>query len=158
MRVYLSGPITGQTDERIRSWRQIAAEHLMPIADVIDPALTHYDSVPAFDKNENAEHAIERLRHGLSIVPRNRTLIRSSDVLLANFLGAKQTVSIGSVGEIYWANAFAKFIIIVREAHGNIHDHAMLNAMAGCICHSLDEAFASILEIAEMVKIGPQTA
>jgi hypothetical protein len=60
------------------------------------------------------------------------------DAILVNFLGATK-VSIGSVLEIAWADAWRKPIIIVMEKE-NIHSHAMIREMAGFITSSLDEA------------------
>ena len=158
MRVYLSGPMTGHADSAIKPWRQVAADRLSQICEVIDPALSHYDSDPAFEKSEKPTQAIKRLRQGLYIVHRNRNLIRSSDMLLANLLHTGTKASIGSIGEIYWADAFGKPIIIVREQHGNVHDHAMLNAIASYICYTLDEAFAAIAELAAVTNARTQTA
>ena len=50
---------------------------------------------------------------------------RRCDALLVNVLGADR-VSIGTVMEIAWANAWNKPIVLVMEKEGNIHEHAML--------------------------------
>jgi nucleoside 2-deoxyribosyltransferase len=153
MRIYLSGPITGYADAAIRSWRSRAIQHLSPLGEVIDPTRASYDSEVAFQKQESPPEALDRLRHGLLIVRRNRNLIRSCNVVLANFLGAGSKASIGSIGEIYWADAFGKPVIIVRERFGNVHDHAMLNAIASRIVHTLEDAFKVIEELAAVA--GP---
>ncbi|MGO9629780.1 MAG: nucleoside 2-deoxyribosyltransferase [Xanthobacteraceae bacterium] len=152
MQIYLSGPITGLSDSSIQSWRQLAALRLGGLGEIIDPAAVYYDAAPAFEKKENSEQAVERLRHGIYVINRNKNLIRGSDVLFANFLGAGTKASIGSIGEIYWANAFGKPIVIVREEVGNIHDHAMLNAMASCISHSLEDGFAAVAEFSSVIR------
>jgi hypothetical protein len=152
MRIYLSGPITGLSDLSIQSWRQLAELRLGGLGEIIDPAAAYYDAALAFEKTENSERAVERLRHGIYVVNRNKNLIRGSDLLFANFLGAGAKGSIGSVGEIYWANEFGKPIFIVREEIGNVHDHAMLNAMAGCISHTLDDGFAAVAEFASVMR------
>lgn len=158
MRIYLSGPITGRTDEAIKSWREVAADKLSPFAEIIDPTLAPYDSEVAFRKHEGPPEALERLRHGLFIVRRNKNLIRSSDVVLANLLGCDSNASIGSIGEICWAHVFDKPIIIARETFGNVHDHAMLNAMASEIVFSLDDAFRVIKDLAAVKEIPARRA
>jgi nucleoside 2-deoxyribosyltransferase len=99
-----------------------------------------------------------RLRHGRFIVHRNKNLIRTCDVVLANFLGAKARVSIGSVGELHRADAFGKPIILVRDKHGNIHDHAMLNAIASEICPDLETACGVIAKMAAVIGVSARTS
>jgi hypothetical protein len=129
---------------------------LRDIADVVDPSVSSYDAIPAFGLKERPRRAMERLRHGLYVTHRNKNLISNCDILLANFLGAGSKASIGSIGEIFWADALGKLIIIVREPTGNVHDHAMLNAIAGRVCHDLDDALGKIRELA--VHDGAKTA
>jgi nucleoside 2-deoxyribosyltransferase len=158
MRIYLSGPITGHPDEAIRSWRSRAIQRLSPLGEVIDPTLAAYDSDLAFQKQESPPEALDRLRHGLFVVRRNRNLIRSCDVVLANLLGAGSKASVGSIGEIYWADAFGKPVLIIRERFGNVHDHAMLNAIASRIVHTLEDAFKLIEELAAVTESDARSA
>src|ERR1039458_6967927 len=152
MRIYLSGPITGHADNAIKSWRTLAVQQLSRFGEVVDPTLAPYDSEIACEKQESSPEALDRLRHGLFVVRRNRNLIRSSDAVLANFLGAGSKASIGSIGEIYWADAFGKPVIIVRESSGNVHDHAMLNAIASEVVFTLKDAVRLIEELAAVTK------
>jgi len=39
-----------------------------------------------------------------------------------------------------------------REKVGNVHDHAMLNAMASCISHTLDDGFTAVAEFASVMR------
>jgi hypothetical protein len=138
MRVYLAGPITGHPTEEVKNWRNFVREQVQ-VAEFIDPALLPFDATDAYKARETASKALRRLNHGRLVLTRNRILIENSDIIFANFLGAKHRVSIGVVGELFWANSFNKPIIIIREKRSNIHDHAMLNAMASRICYSLEE-------------------
>jgi nucleoside 2-deoxyribosyltransferase len=153
IRVYLSGPVTGGSKDSIETWRHVIARQLSRFAQVVDPASYKYDATLAFAKRESDHEAISRLQHGHHVVDRNKALIGSCDVLLANFLEGVERASIGSVGEIFLAFAMEKPIVIVRQAHGNVHDHAMLNAVASKVCHSLDDALSVIAELAG-VKAG----
>lgn len=148
MRVYLTGPITGHSDKEIENWRTTVARQLESLAEVVDPAAYSYDNSLTFRTGETPEGAVTRLHHGQFVIERNKKLICDSDVVLANFLGASERASIGSIGELFWANAFDKPIIIIREKQGNVHDHAMVNAIAAIICSSLDEAVAAVGELA----------
>jgi nucleoside 2-deoxyribosyltransferase len=151
MRVYLSGPITGLKKSDIQLWRERAFSLLSPSVQVIDPARSYYDETKSFEKKTISEE-MQRLRHGRFIVDRNKNLIKDCHVVLANFLGARTRVSIGSVGELHWADAFGKPIILVRHTHGNVHDHAMLNAIASEICFDLETACEVIANMATVFE------
>jgi nucleoside 2-deoxyribosyltransferase len=157
MKVYLTGPITGSADPNICGWRDVVRDRLAPFVEVIDPAAAPYDSIPAYRRTEKSAAAIKRLMHGRFVVDRNRNLIRSCDIVLANFLTAEQA-SIGSVGELFWADAFGKLIVIIREKAGNVHDHAMLNAIASATVSTIDDGCKAVLNIlgtqAELGKTG----
>lgn len=152
MRVYLCGPITGLKKGDIQLWRERASSLLSPSVQVIDPARSYYNKTRSFEKKETPSEAMQRLRHGRFIVDRNKNLIKDCNAVLANFLGARTRVSIGSVGELHWADAFGKPIIIVRHTHGNVHDHAMLNAIASEICFDLETACEVIVNMAAVFK------
>ncbi|WP_155253320.1 hypothetical protein [Bradyrhizobium japonicum] len=137
--IYLSGPITG-TSAREDGWRAAVRRKLPPAFTFFDPSIQSADRRIGYLQSLTPTQDLERLRHGKFTADRNRHQIAKSDVLLCNFLHAKDRVSIGSVGEIHWASAFNIPIIIIRERQGNIHDHAVLNALASELCFSLDDA------------------
>lgn len=114
--------------------------------DVYDPASSPYDAKLASDARETPSDALARLMHGRLVVDRNKHIIQSSDVVLANFLSSDRA-SIGSIGELFWANAFRIPIVIVREPSGNVHDHAMLNAIASVVTSSLEDGCEAVLNI-----------
>jgi hypothetical protein len=146
MRIYLSGPISGASRDDIAGWRQCVAGMLPQHVDVYDPAVLSYDVALAYETAESPSAALARLMHGRLVVDRNKHIIQSSDVVLANFLHSERA-SIGSIGELFWANAFRIPIVIVREQSGNIHDHAMLNAIASVVVTSLEEGCDAALNI-----------
>lgn len=146
MRIYLSGPISGAPHDDIVGWRQRISGLLPSHLDVYDPAGSAYDAALAYEAVESSSAALGRLMHGRLVVDRNRHIIQSSDVVLANFLHADRA-SIGSIGELFWANAFRIPIVVVREPSSNVHDHAMLNAIASVIASSLEEGCDAVLNI-----------
>jgi hypothetical protein len=145
MQVYLVGPITGKSRKQIADWR-LSVRQLCPGIEFVDPALAPFDATKAYLKHETSSQALERLNHGRLVLDRNKLLIKNSDLVLANFLGADRA-SIGSIGELFWANAFSKPIIVVRERTGNVHDHAMLNSIASRVCFSLEEGCEAVRAI-----------
>jgi hypothetical protein len=146
MRIYLSGPISGATKKEIAGWRKRVEAMLPAGVDVYDPASSPYDAELASAVRETPSNALARLMHGRLVVDRNKHIIQSSDVVLANFLSSDRA-SIGSIGELFWANAFRIPIVIVREPSGNVHDHAMLNAIASVVASSLEEGCEAVLNI-----------
>jgi len=87
------------------------------------------------------EDRLRLMRHGRSIAARDRFDVMRCDLLIVNLL-EKKAVSIGSVGEIFWADAYRKPVIMVREKN-NIHTHAMLDALVGWLVEGLDEAIST---------------
>jgi nucleoside 2-deoxyribosyltransferase len=157
VRVYLSGPITGGSDRSIETWRHLITRRLAKTVQVVDPASYYYEAGVAYLKAETPLQAAKRLRHGAHVVQRSQSLIEGCDLVLANLLESPERASIGAVGEIFLAHALDKPVIIVRQQHGNVHDHAMLNAIAERICHSLDDAATAIGELALRRKPTPRT-
>jgi hypothetical protein len=141
--VYLSGPISGCSSAQATEWRRYVAQRLSPRLTVFDPTQDAADfSVPS-ELHLNVGARLQNLAHGKEVLERNRMYILGCDVVLANFLGAKK-ISIGSIGEIFWADAFRKPVIVVREAQQNLHDHGLVNAIATCTFEELDPAIDKI--------------
>jgi len=113
------------------TWRAEVATALDGTADCIDPTRDSPDYARQSENATSRPLTLERLQHGKRTVVRNRFDVGRSDILLACFIGSG-AVSIGSVGEIFWADAMGKPVIIVRE-DDNVHNHDMLNEIAGWI-------------------------
>jgi nucleoside 2-deoxyribosyltransferase len=141
--VYLSGPITGFSQSTARDWRQHVSNRLAPGLVAVDPMRDAVDATIVSNLQLDDAARLEHLRHGKEILERNRSDIARCDLVLANFLGADRA-SIGAIGEVFWADAFRKPVIVVRESHGNIHDHGMINAIAARTFDNLDAAIDKI--------------
>jgi hypothetical protein len=139
--LFLCGPITGRSPEEAMNWRHYVIDRLSPGIHAIDPTRDEPDGVRR--STESRELTVTRLMHGKAVVSRDRFDVQRSDLVLANFLGAK-TVSIGAVGEIFWADLMHTPVIVVREESGNPHDHDMINEIASWIFHDLDAAISKI--------------
>ncbi len=129
MKVYLCGPMTGETYEHATKWRNNVAAKLYDFdIDPIDPlrgkAFLEVDGVLG---NTNGKSPLES---AAGIVTRDCWDVSRCDVLLVNFTGAK-IVSIGSCFEIAWAYQRRIPIVIVMEKHGNIHDHCFIDICSG---------------------------
>ncbi|MGE0684245.1 MAG: hypothetical protein AB7P69_25475 [Candidatus Binatia bacterium] len=139
--VFLCGPITGRSPEEAMNWRKYVISRLPPQIRGIDPMRDTHNGVRHCAKS--SELTVERLMHGKAVVSRDRFDVQRSHLLLANFLGA-DAVSIGAVGEIFWADLMRTPVMIVREKSGNPHDHDMINEIASWIFHDLNVAIAKI--------------
>jgi hypothetical protein len=141
--IYLSGPITGCSSERAGEWRRYVRERLAPGLIAIDPMRDGVDFSAVSEHHLDDSARLQNLLHGKEILERNRMDIARCDLVLANFLGA-QRISIGAVGELFWADAFRKLVIVVREADHNLHDHGLINAIAMRTFETLDSAIGKI--------------
>jgi nucleoside 2-deoxyribosyltransferase len=138
VKVYLAGPISGQTYEGAVDWRNIARTNL------------NLAGITAYSPMRREEYLVE---HQLmpdapdeydgvpiepeSIVVRDRFDVMSCDIILMNLSGATK-VSIGSMLEAGWADAFRKILIVVME-EDNIHNHAMLRGLASYVVPTVYE-------------------
>ena len=143
MYIYLCGPITGISPDKSTDWRNYVSDALKPDILTIDPTRDNPDHVKRYKEDSSTEEDLWRFIHGKGVVARDRMDVLRCEIVLANFLGAKD-ISIGSVGEIFWADAFRKPVIIVREKQGNPHDHGMINSIASWIFQDLEEAIEKI--------------
>ncbi len=82
-------------------------------------------------------------KHG--IISRDRYDVMRCDMVLFNFIGTTR-VSIGSVMEIGWGDAWRKPMVIAMET-GNVHDHAMIREAAGFVVPTLDEAIEIVIAV-----------
>lgn len=138
--VYLAGSITGTTPSGDRDWRSFCRERLAPEIDTLSPLRQRFETIDEAGEL-SCEERLRLMQHGRSIAARDRSDVRRCDLLIVNLLGTTR-VSIGSVGEIFWADAYRKPVIIVREQR-NVHVHAMLDALVGWIFEDLSEAIAT---------------
>lgn len=152
--VYLCGPITGQTLSDAKSWRESVIEKVKNFAECIDPTRDSPDTVRRSSAGESEVSRNSRLVHGQATVTRDRFDVQRCDAVFAYFLGA-DSVSLGSVGEIFWADSYRKPVIIVRE-HDNPHNHDMLNAIAGWICPDLDSAIQQLRRLLRPNTLGEE--
>lgn len=136
-RVYLAGPITGLDYKGATDWRDFVRDELVKYGiESLSPMrskeyLLQEKIIASGYDNLNV------LSKAKGIVTRDRNDVMTSDLILFNLLEAKK-VSIGTVIEYGWADAFRKPIVTVIEKEGNIHEHAMLNEMTGFRVETLE--------------------
>lgn len=148
-KVYLCGPISGLTYTQARkSWRQEAA-HILDSHGI--QALSPLRA-QEISKSENPNTVIDKLGHedkvtwtAKGITTKDRFLLEKSDIVLVNFLEAEK-VSIGSVLEFGWADAYRKPVVLCMQKD-NIHSHGMINEIAGFIVPTLEEGLKVTIDL-----------
>lgn len=144
--LYLAGPIAGCTFGECTDWRKYAAAKL--------PAHIHAVS-PMRGKEFLAKKMKKKVLGGeyaespLCLVPgvtcRDRNDVFRADAVLVNLRGAKK-VSIGTMIELGWADAYRRPIILVME-RGNVHENLLVRGVSGFIVDNLDDAVAIAIAV-----------
>lgn len=139
--VYLGGPITGLSyGEARHGWREEFAELLSdaPHIKMFSP-MRGKDTLAKETKLDGTPNMYldNPMATKKGIVARDRYDVQSCDLMVACFLGVTK-VSIGTCIEFGWADGSQKPIIMVLE-EDNVHQHAMLDEIAGFIVSTLEE-------------------
>jgi nucleoside 2-deoxyribosyltransferase len=142
--VYLGGAITGATKAQTRDWRAYCRDNLAPEIEILSPTRQKFEVIDE-TTDLSCEERLRMILHGRSIATRDRFDVQRCDLVLVNVKHVRR-VSIGSVGEVFWADAYRKPVIMVREQN-NVHTHALLDALVGWIFDDLDKAIATAREL-----------
>ncbi len=142
-RVYLAGPIAGLTYDESTGWRNGVADALrLRGIDSYCPmrAKNFLKKVGRLDQDfiEANGFSSNPMVNDKGIVTRDRNDVFTSDLVFMNLAGAK-TVSIGTMCELAWADAYRKPVVLVMEP-GNIHDHPFVRQLAGFQTANLNTA------------------
>lgn len=143
-KVYLAGAIAGLAYNEATDWRDHAQRRLALAG------IKGYSPMRAKKFLENrpvlgGADDTHPLTSGAGIVARDRFDVMTCDLVLVNLLGAER-VSIGTMFEIAWADAFRKPVVLAME-EGNIHQHLFVHQTVGFIVPTLDEAIEVVIAI-----------
>jgi len=134
--VYLSGPITGEGYDTVTDWRKETSDVLAGYGITALSPLRHKhylagetEIAPSYE-----EHTMSKQK---SITNRDRWDVMRSDVVFVNLLNTNR-ISIGTVMEIAWADAFRKPIVLVMEQDG-MHSHPLLEEVCAFHIETLEE-------------------
>ena len=147
MKVYLAGAITGLTYDGANDWRTVVSEKLLH--DGITPVnpLRAKEFLKEYGILERNYLKAHPLSTGKGIVTRDRNDVKNCDIVLMNLQGAER-VSIGTMVEVGWADAWRKPIVIVQDEGPGFYDHEFIKEIAGYIVYSLDDALEIVRAIA----------
>lgn len=146
--VYLAGPISGLTYASASDWRKYAVNSLGMWGIEAYSPLRVKDYLHDQGILEKQYQGLHPLSDDKGIITRDRHDVLSRDMMLINFLGCKDRISIGTCIEIGWADSARKPIVAVMEEH-NVHRHAMVVEACGFIVSSFYEG----LEIVKAVLL-----
>ena len=149
MLVYLAGPISGTSYNQSTGWRTRVANRIYP-HEALSPmrGKSYLSSEEAI-----ADFYSTPLSCAKGIITRDRWDVMRCHVLLVNVLGATK-VSIGTMMELAWADAYRKPVVLVMEKEGNPHDHAFVREIAGFWLPTLDEAIKIVNQLGGVEDVG----
>lgn len=142
MRIYLAGPISGNTYQECTNWRVDFAD-LMPESVTCLSPMRGKEFLQVVGEIDGAYPELGPLASSRGIITRDFFDCTRSDIIVANLLTEK--ISIGTVMEIAWAFQSRTPVIAIMEP-GNVHEHPMIDEAIGFRVTSLVHA-ASIAEI-----------
>lgn len=143
-KVYLAGPITGQSYDGSTEWREEPKNTLDKYRlDGYSPMrgkayLSKEDKI----KDSYSDYTMSSI-NGINV--RDFNDCKTADAILVNFIGCGTRVSIGTVMEIAWARAFQIPIVIVMEKE-NVHNHGMLT-FGNIIVDNMEDGISAIRQI-----------
>ncbi len=139
---YLVGPIRGLTYGEATDWRQYVIDALEGTYRCYSP-MRGKDYLRALGPllGDNNTGAFEQFPMSSSkgIFGRDRWDVSRADVLLCNFEGAADVVSIGSCMEIQRGYDLGKYVLTVMGTN-NIHNHPFVTEASSLVVPTLDYA------------------
>lgn len=146
--VYLAGPITGCSYGECVDWREYAIEQFSPVVKAFSPMrakefLKEYATLPATDYEYVTKKYDSPFINDYQIVTRDRNDVLTCDAVLMNLLDAPQ-ISIGTMVELGWADAFRKPVILVWDHEKNKHYHGFVKALAPVQVTSLEDGIKAM--------------
>jgi nucleoside 2-deoxyribosyltransferase len=146
--VYLAGPISGESFAGASDWRDFATERLAT-AGIIALSPLRHKTYLAEEKSIQDSYSEFALSTAQAITARDRFDVQRCDVVLMYLVGAKK-VSIGTMIEAGWADAFRKPVVLVLEdpTQKVLHEHERLTTICGFratnLWHGIDIAVSII--------------
>lgn len=137
--IYLAGPISGMTYKEGTSWRDYVCGKMPSCIGVASPLRnkSYLNEIGQIAAND--AYPGKALSADSGVMTRDRFDVANSALVFMNLLGAK-AVSIGTMIEVGWCDAYRKPLVLCMEKSGNLHEHPMLRQAVGFRTDNLDEA------------------
>lgn len=141
---YLAGPVSGKSYKEAFAWRKNVMTTLSREGfNVLNPLRGKSFLSNQKDLISTDQYDIVRLSDR-AIRKRDKMDVINSDIILINLMDATE-VSIGTVGEIFWAEDRNKLVVIAMPEGDMIHNHPFIRDVA-IIFNSLKEAVDYVLD------------
>ena len=136
--VYLAGPITGCNYDECSDWRDEIKKIVHKHIECYSPMRGKYYLKKA-ETIKGRHQGNKPLSKAKGIVSRDRFDVYNCDIVIMNLKDAKQ-ISIGTMVELGWADAYRKPVILIRDKGDDIHAHAFVDEISSFIVETLEEA------------------
>ena len=138
--VYLAGPILGCTKGEANDWRKTLCDLLTDGSDGQIVGISPLRCEPLIGHRYNLDYPDPRFGLPRAIAAKNKHDVQNCDITLA-YLPAEMgaTISLGTIGEIFWADAYDKQVILVSD-HPKILQHPVVDAAVDWKLGTLEEA------------------
>lgn len=138
-KIYLAGPIAGLLYEDSNRWRDEFVE-LCHFTDWEIASPLRYKQFLKSEGELGQSYDYHPLTTSKGLTTRDRYDVMTCDIVVANMIFEK-TISIGTMIEVGWADAWRKPIVMICEHEGVYDSHAMLNHLVGYYVRTVHEAF-----------------
>jgi nucleoside 2-deoxyribosyltransferase len=147
MRIYLAGPISGKGYEEVvgkykekdKILKELGYEILCPMTG------------KQYLKNETEFKAVgytNPLSTNHAIFQRDKWMVSSSDIVLADLSNSGDKISIGTTMELAWASMLGKQVLLILPEE-NIHNHAFILESATVIFKTEEEAYNYLRDLSK---------
>lgn len=142
--VYLAGPILGCTAGEANDWRVKVAAILKPHGII---GISPLRCEPLIGERYTTDYPDPRFGTPRAIAAKNRFDVLHGDMTLA-YLPKEMgdNISLGTVGEIFWADGLDRQVILVSD-HPKIIKHPVIDAAVDWKLTTLDEACEVIIGV-----------
>src|ERR1700724_2613431 len=121
--VYLAGPIVGRTKGEANSWRHKVAAELAAHGIV---GISPLRCEPIHGERYGTGYPDPCFGTAKAIGAKNRFDVKAADIILA-YMPAEHALSLGTLGEIFWADAYGKQVILVSD-NPTVLNHPVIDA------------------------------
>ena len=144
-KVYLIGAISGCTFEEAMEWRFEVRDRMEHMFQVLVPCEMTPQSMGGHDRYTYTLDGVSGHMTDRLVTAKDRYLVKNSDLVIANFSYDANRVSLASMIELGWADAWEKPILMVIK-EDSLHYHSFTKSLNNCI-HVAD--MESAIEVME---------
>lgn len=145
--IYLAGPIMGCTQGEANDWRKAVCDELARQSDGGIVGISPLRCEPLHGERYSADYPDPRFGIARAIAAKNKFDVQNTDMTLA-YLPKEmgENISLGTLGEIFWADMIEKRVILVSD-HPKILKHPVIDAAVDWKLNTLKDAIDVIVGV-----------